>query len=107
MREHDMSDANVAKKIREAAIYAARSPEGESSETRGGSIYRYRRDPWLIVVHLRRDPETPQADILVTFNRQAVFHAVGQIAEPEVVTFTRGEWEAQLLENWGPHPDAP
>jgi hypothetical protein len=43
----------------------------------------------------------------VIFNRQAVFHAVGQVAEPEVVTFDRGEWETQLLENWGPHTDAP
>ena len=96
-----MSDANIETKIIYAAICAAIN-EGEVTETRSGCIiHRYRRNPWLIAV-TRTDPKAPEVAVLVIFNRQAVFHAVGQVAEPEVVTFDRGEWEAQLLAKWGP-----
>jgi hypothetical protein len=94
-----MSDANIAKKIISAAIYAALA-DGGLSEINSGRIYCYESSSWLIAVTLRRDPKAPRTDTLVKFNGQDVFHAV-QGADPEVVTFVRGEWETQLLEEWG------
>ena len=98
-----MIQDETAKKLYNAAIYAA-TGEGKRTDIGG----RYTKEPWLISVSVRNGaPERAQLDVLVCYQKITVFQVTGTLENPELQVLKNGSWQTEMLDKWGPHPDAP
>jgi hypothetical protein len=102
-----MIEDKRAKAIYNAAIYAARS-EGKSKEVKGSLVARFTKGPWFIGGNLLRDPESAPKElklIFVDYKEERVFEVSGHPGDPILETLKPGDWQNEMLEKWGPHPD--